>query len=223
MNTLEKILNSLSATPISILDSSISLDSYTPIDLSIHNKEISNIAINDPYICQEYINKETKANNAIVAYGGYLEQRSIYTMNTNFSKAGRNIHIALDFWAPEATKVITPVDGEMHSFKNNATKGDYGPTIILKHTIKGITFYSLYGHLSLESLKGLYIGKKYIKGEELGSLGEIAVNVNYAPHLHFQIIKDIGSYKGDYPGVAANKDIEYYKRNCPNPNLLLKL
>lgn len=223
MNTLEKILNSLYDAPISILDTSISLNKYTPIDLSIHNKEICTIAINDPYICQDYINKVLKANNAIVAYGGYLEQRSIYSMNTNFSGAGRNIHIAVDFWAPVATKVITPIDGKVHSFKNNIAKGDYGPTIILKHINKGVSFYSLYGHLSLESIEGLYIGKKYKKGEVVGTLGEIAINVNYAPHLHFQIIKDIGNYKGDYPGVVANKDLEYYKSNCPNPNLLLKL
>jgi len=41
--------------------------------------------------------------------------------------------------------------------------------------------------------------------------------------LHFQIIKDIKDYKGDYPGVCAAKDLKYYKNNCPNPNLLLKL
>lgn len=152
-----------------------------------------------------------------------MEKRGIYAANSNFSETKRNIHLGIDFWAKAGTKVLTPIDGVVHSFKNNTTKGDYGPTIILEHGFNGGSFYTLYGHLSLASLVTLYIGKEFKQGNELGTLGETAINVNYAPHLHFQIIKDLAGYTGDYPGVCSKKDIEFYTYNCPNPSLLLKL
>jgi hypothetical protein len=54
-------------------------------------------------------------------------------------------------------------------------------------------------------------------------LGDTSVNGDYPPHLHFQIIKDIQGYQGDYPGVSSKKDLDFYRNNCPNPNTLLKL
>ena len=65
--------------------------------------------------------------------------------------------------------------------------------------------------------------KKVEKGENLAQLGNSNENGNYAPHLHFQIIEDIGDYQGDYPGVSDEKNVTFYKNNCPNPNLILGL
>ncbi|CAN0606544.1 unnamed protein product, partial [Ectocarpus sp. 12 AP-2014] len=101
--------------------------------------------------------------------------------------------------------------------------GDYGPTIILEHTLHHITFYTLYGHLSIESLIGLFKGKVFKAGETLAKLGTPDINVNYAPHLHFQIIKDLEGNEADYPGVCALENLQHYKFNCPNPNYLLKI
>ncbi len=131
--------------------------------------------------------------------------------------------MGVDFWAKAGTTVLAPIHGTVHSFQNNAAIGDYGPTIILQHEIQGIRFYSLYGHLSLASLDELHIGKSFRSGDVIGTLGTPDINVNYAPHLHFQLIQDIGEYFGDYPGVCTTKDMEYYKENCPNPLYLLKV
>ncbi|WP_339838493.1 hypothetical protein [uncultured Maribacter sp.] len=60
-------------------------------------------------------------------------------------------------------------------------------------------FYTLYGHLSIDSLDGLFINKQFNAGEILGRLGTPNINVNYAPHLHFQIIRDLQGNMGDYP------------------------
>ena len=86
-----------------------------------------------------------------------------------------------------------------------------------------IKFYTLYGHLSAESLTNLEIGKVFLKGEKIATLGNYPINGDYAPHLHFQIIKNIEEYKGDYPGVCSATTLDYYLNNCPDPNLLLKL
>ncbi|NNE78588.1 MAG: peptidoglycan DD-metalloendopeptidase family protein [Pricia sp.] len=186
---------------------------------------LDNKIISDPTICQRYIDEVINRNNAEVAYGGYLEKRNLYGGYTYFEQEGkhRNIHLGIDFWAKAGTKVLAPMHGVVHSFKNNARKGDYGPTIILQHVLNDFWFHTLYGHLSVESLVDIKIGMKFEKGNELGTLGTSDINVNYAPHLHFQIIVDMEGKKGDYPGVCARKDLEFYRENCPDPNMLLKM
>jgi hypothetical protein len=62
-------------------------------------------------------------------------------------------------------------------------------------------FYTLYGHLSLDSLD-LTLGAVYKKGQQIATLGDSAVNGDYSPHLHFQVIKNMGTKVGDYPGVC---------------------
>ena len=61
------------------------------------------------------------------------------------------------------------------------------------------------------------------KGKKLAALGNSFENGDYAPHLHFQIIKNMENYMGDYPGVCSASDLEFYAENCPDPNLLLKI
>ena len=160
-------------------------------------------------------------------FGGYLEKRDIYNRSEYFNKQSkenqRNIHLGIDLWCDANTAVLAVLEGEIHSFKNNTNHGDYGPTIILKHTVDDRVFYSLYGHLSEDSLKNLNVGDKVSQGEKIAVLGDNSVNGDYAPHLHFQLIIDMEGNLGDYPGVSSTKTLNYYKNNCPDPNLLLKL
>ncbi len=154
-----------------------------------------------------------------------MEQRNLYSGNVNFEsqEERRDIHLGIDFWAPAGTTVIVPLKGTVHSFQNNAIKGDYGPTIIMTHSIGRITFHSLYGHLSLESLQELYVGKGFEQGEPLATLGTPDINVHYAPHLHFQLILDLQGKQGDYPGVCRASELPFYQQNCPNPNILFRM
>jgi murein DD-endopeptidase MepM/ murein hydrolase activator NlpD len=209
--------------PAVVLDTGIPLSAYTPLDLSVTNPELKGINLSDPTACQDYIDGVLAKHKAEVAFGGYLEKRNLYSGNANFAAGAerRDVHLGVDFWAVAGTKVVVPLAGEVHSFKNNAVQGDYGPTIILRHMLEGINFHSLYGHLSVESLEGLYVGKKFEKGEDLATLGTPQVNVNYAPHLHFQLILDIQGKKGDYPGVCKASEQAFYSENCPDPMLLI--
>ncbi|MGY8914802.1 MAG: peptidoglycan DD-metalloendopeptidase family protein [Flavobacteriales bacterium] len=224
LTPLERSLQNYSSAFISILET-FPMDSYTPLDLSIGNTSLDDVDITNAEACQRHVESVLENNRAEVAYGGYLEQRNLYNGNGHFlaSEDKRNIHLGVDFWAKAGTGVRVPIAGKVHSFRNNDTSGDYGPTIILEHKLNGIKFHTLYGHLSVESLNGLFVGKEFDKGQLLASLGTPDINVNYAPHLHFQIIEDIGEYKGDYPGVSTTKDLEFYANNCPNPNFLLKV
>lgn len=222
MKILSEILKSSFTNSVSILDTLIPIHAYCALDLSKENSDLLLLDITDPNICQSYIGNILQVNTAQVAYGGYLEQRNLYSDNSSFSSDGnkRNIHLGIDFWSKAGTKVIAPLNGEVHSFQNNATIGDYGPTIILEHKLQGFIFQTLYGHLSLASLDNLYVGKEFSNGDCLGTLGTVDINVNYAPHLHFQIIIDMEGKKGDYPGVCSLDTLDFYSKNCPNPNLL---
>lgn len=105
----------------------------------------------------------------------------------------------------------------MHSFKDNKGFGNYGPCIILEHNLDHHKLFTLYGHLSRKSLTGLKIGKVVKRNQVFCALGPADENGGYVPHLHFQIIKDIQDYKGDYPGVCSGENLEYFKMNTLNP------
>jgi murein DD-endopeptidase MepM/ murein hydrolase activator NlpD len=229
MNTKEfnQFLNELSLTPISVIDPVISHNKYLPINISEQNTDLLNFNVSSSKEWETYINVYLKKYDKEVAYGGYLEKRNLYDRSDYFKNLAesekRNIHLGTDLWCNNNTKVLAVLDGEIHSFKNNNNYGDYGPTIILKHEKEGQVFYTLYGHLSLVSIENINIGDAVLKGNVIGFLGDASVNGDYAPHLHFQIIRDLEESFGDYPGVSSEENLEFYKLNCPNPNLLLKL
>lgn len=211
---------------VKVIDSSIPNSQYVPLDLSIANTDLSKIDMKNPELFEDYIEKHLEKNNAKVAFGGYNEERNLYNQTHLFNdeqSEERNIHIGMDLWIKAGTTVLAAFDGIVHGFDFNAGNGNYGPTIILKHTIENQTFYTLYGHLSVESIENIEIGTVFKKGQPVATLGDSAVNGGYSPHLHFQIIKSIEDNFSDYPGVCSKKTLDYYLENCPDPNLLLKI
>ena len=222
-----QILAHLNQQSLSVLDTSIEKSDYVKLDLSTQNKLLEQVDVASSEILGTYINNHIKAHHAKVAYGGYLEQREIYRRSTYFNDANpdteRNIHLGLDLWIAAETPIYAPLDGEVHSFKNNTNFGDYGPTIILKHAIAGIEFFTLYGHLSLASIQNVRVGQILKQGTQVATLGDASVNGDYPPHLHFQIINDLQDYKGDYPGVCSAQDLAFYANYCWDPNLFLGL
>lgn len=135
----------------------------------------------------------------------------------------RRLHLGVDIWGPAGTKVMAPLDGILHSFAFNNNDSDYGATIILTHNLDGTPFHTLYGHLSLNSLKNLYEGQKVTKGEVIAEFGMRFENGNWPPHLHFQLIADMQGWKGDYPGVCRFSERMQWLANCPDPNIILKM
>jgi peptidoglycan LD-endopeptidase LytH len=109
----------------------------------------------------------------------------------------------------------------VHSFAFNDHFGDYGATIILSHSLDGVAFYTLYGHLALADLEHLREGAYIVGGTTLGHFGEPHENGHWPPHLHFQVVEHIGLYRGDYPGVCRYSEKDQYLANCPDPDLLL--
>ncbi|MBC2839988.1 peptidoglycan DD-metalloendopeptidase family protein [Robiginitalea sp. SC105] len=199
-----------------ILDIPYSAEGYRRIDLTgqgptDYRKRLSNFFL-EPGV--------------LVGYGGYLERRNLYEGYARFGRAGaplRNMHLGLDLWAPEGTGVLVPLEGTVHSWANHPGAGDYGPVIILEHQGRGGRFFSLYGHLHPESLEHLRPGKSFRPGALLGWLGSEAHNGGYLPHLHFQLIRDLQGYRGDYPGVSDAASLPFFRENCPDPAFFLRL
>jgi len=161
--------------------------------------------------------------------GYYNEPRLIYTAQ-EFSfgpyKASnrRTVHLGVDIFAPAATPVFAPLDGEILAIENRENALDYGGMIILKHkTDCNDVFYSLYGHLDPNFPKQYKVGTKIKKGEQFCVLGDIGVNGGWAPHLHFQVALTINGLENDWPGVADPDDLGFFNAICPNPAAILNL
>ncbi len=173
------------------------------------------------------VNRMMEDAEVVISIGKYSEIRPIYTsdaftVNSNEGPQWRTLHVGLDVFMKADTPVYAPLAGKIHSFNNNAADRDYGPAIILEHTIAtGLTFYTLYGHLSEASLDNLSVGMLIEKGQQIATIGARPINGDWPPHLHFQITLDMLGYQGDFPGVAFPHQQKVWTSLCPNPNLLI--
>ncbi len=236
MNTLlQNILQKNRPDFRSVVNFNSSTEKIVLINLSKSNTQLTEEIYSDTKKFSAYINQLRTNLNASFLIGGYAEVRDMYKRSLLFDeekKYGidissvleqRRLHIGMDIWGDEKTTIFAPLGGVVHSFAFNNNFGDYGATLILQHQLETEVFYTLYGHISLADIEKLHEGKYIGRGETLAHFGSPAENGNWPPHLHFQIISDIRELKGDYPGVCAEKDADFYLKNCPNPDLILNL
>jgi murein DD-endopeptidase MepM/ murein hydrolase activator NlpD len=198
----------------------LSAKNSVALDLSAANLELNLSIYGNASAFQDYI--AGKLGDKI-GFGGYLENRVIYESYENFATASadfRNIHLGMDFWTMAGTPVFAPLEGEVHSFQVNQGAGNYGPTIILYHPDEKI--YSLYGHVSMADLIPIEIGLPIGAGQLLCHLGKPTENGGWPPHLHFQLIRDMQGFHGDYPGVCSQRDLSFYANNCLDPASFLR-
>jgi peptidoglycan LD-endopeptidase LytH len=200
------------------------------VDLSGNNRTLQTIDLADTEALCKYTNELLQ--NAKFGIGGYNELRAVYSrsplFNSNSNEKNsddepRRLHIGVDISGSEGTAIFAPCDGTVHSFAFNNNFGDYGPTIILLHQFDEISFYTLYGHLSLADLQNIHEGDFIKSGQKFAHFGSIEENGRWPPHLHFQIIHNIENYRGDYPGVCKYSEREKYLANCPDPDLILNM
>src|SRR5690242_10167288 len=171
--------------------------------------------------------EQMRVAGARVGIGRYDEARPIYTTDAyrvegNDGPEWRALHVGLDIFQEPGSPVYAPLDGVVHSFADNAAPRDYGPTIIVEHTVAdgALTFYTLYGHLSRDSLDGLRAGMPVARGTEIARIGGVDVNGGWPPLLHFQIVTDPLDKRGDFPGVARPSQRALWLSLSPDPNLI---
>ena len=203
-------------------------DKLLRLDFTLANTNLTDTLINDERLFNNYITQKLKNASALYGIGGYEENRFIYGKSKVFdaTKAGeepRRLHLGVDIWAPAGTPVFAFMGGMIHSFAFNNQPGDYGATLILLHQLDGISFYSLYGHISLKDINNIHAGEYVSRGQRIAHIGTPDENGNWPPHLHFQLIHNIEMKHGDYPGVCAFNEKDKYLHNCPDPDLVLNM
>ncbi len=222
-----------------LLPFNFATDPYLILDFSANNPDLFQLDLTDTAAFTDYVFNRLRDAGAVVGVGGYNEHRVLYGRSSQFNPAReafppdgyaeppgdgpREIHLGLDFWADAGTPVFAPLAGVVHSFGDNAGFGDYGPTIILEHARPEGQLFSLYGHLTRESLNGLSEGKQIEAGELIARIGPYPENGDWPPHLHFQLITDMLGKRGDFPGVCTVADRTRFLAICPNPNQLLNI
>lgn len=202
------------------------------VNFSHKNKELEKIDFENTAELSSYMKQLLAMQQANYGFGGYGELRSVYSRSKLFNKnlgkefkeeEPRRLHIGTDIWAPAGTPVYAPLDGTIHSFAFNDHFGDYGATLILKHNLEDLEFHTLYGHISLQDLEGLQKGSIVKKGDLIAHFGNEKENGYWPPHLHFQLIRDMQGFEGDYPGVCKLSERKFYLENCPDPDFVLDM
>ena len=212
--------------PVIVVD--VTKDKLVSLDFSARNTTITEDILQDTKQFTSWVNSKLATTHARYGIGGYAEHRTVYSSSKVFDsltpgEEPRRLHLGLDIWGKPNSAVMAPLNGIVHSFAFNNRFGDYGSTIILSHYLDGISFYTLYGHLSLNSIKNIQEGDSIEKGDLFAEFGIPAENGSWPPHLHFQIIVDIGEWSGDYPGVCKFSEKEKWLLNSPDPDSILQL
>ena len=173
------------------------------------------------------IHAATRTARAEIAVGRYNEARAVYrspryASSDNPTDERRTIHLGIDLFSDSGTPVYAPFDATVHAFADNAAPLDYGPVVILRHEAgDGLEFFTLFGHLSRQSLSGLQVGQRLSRGQAFARLGAAEENGGWTPHLHFQIILDLLDLSTDFPGVALASQRAVFTSLSPDPNLIL--
>jgi 4-aminobutyrate aminotransferase-like enzyme/Ser/Thr protein kinase RdoA (MazF antagonist) len=202
--------------PIAVIDLSVSSPLLSSDPLQNHESRLT------PRILEAM--SEVGATVGIGRYNEarYLHLAPAFATGNQPTDEYRTVHLGMDLFVPVDTPVYAPLDGNIYAFADNAAPQDYGPVIVLEHkSTEHPTLYTLYGHLSRESLDRLTVGQHIAKGQQLGTVGSSEVNGGWTPHLHFQLITDLLGLSCDFPGVARPGQRNVWLSLCPDPNLIL--
>jgi 4-aminobutyrate aminotransferase-like enzyme/Ser/Thr protein kinase RdoA (MazF antagonist) len=170
---------------------------------------------------------EMKRAGVRIGVGRYDEARPLYASaifgsGNNPAEERRTIHLGIDLFVNPGTALRAPLDGVVHILANNSAPLDYGPLVILRHEAgDGEEFFTLYGHLTRDTLDKLKVGQCVAQGEECVRVGNASENGAWPPHVHFQIILDLLDLGAHFPGVAYASQRSVWTSLSPDPNLLL--
>jgi murein DD-endopeptidase MepM/ murein hydrolase activator NlpD len=194
------------------------------MDLSAVNGRFTEEHFRAPMLFDAAVKAYLTESGADFAYGGYGELREMYAASTVFDGGGeeepRRLHLGVDIWGPAGTAVHTPLEGKVHSQGFLPAAGDYGGVVILRHEWEGEVFHTLYGHLAEADIR-FREGDPVAAGARIGHFGHLHENGRWPPHLHLQLVCDMGGMRGDFPGVCRYSEREFYLQNCPDPMPLL--
>ena len=205
-----------------------------PIDLKSVSPPILDLSPYNPALPVNSTAKDTGVDLATdsmaetgteVAVGRYDEVRLIYTDEAFAASCPteerRTVHLGMDLFVAAQTPVHAPLAGVVHALANRTLSQDYGPVIVLRHEVDDLVFYTLYGHLSCESLQDLELGQSIESGQAFATVGTREVNGDWPTHIHLQVITDLLDLDDAFPGVCRASQRAIWTSFCPDPNLLV--
>ncbi len=198
------------------------------LDLSVGSAELTGRDTDDTEAFSRRVFDRMRADGASLGIGRYLEPRAFYLTEAFEGRAGdprerRTIHLGIDLFDAPGAVVKAPLAGRVTSVRDNDARLDYGPTVILEHEGPEGPFWTLYGHLQRTSVGNLSPGDPVEAGQIIARIGPYPENGDWPPHLHFQIITDLLGFDGEFPGVAAPREMDVWASFSPDPNLVLRL
>lgn len=201
----------------------------TRVDVGIASPLLSSDpACNDEPALTARVTGVMREAGVAVGVGRYGEARGIYGAaafaGATAADERRTVHLGIDLFVPAGTDVRAPLDGEVYLVADNAQPFDYGPLVILRHdACPGEPFFTLYGHLTAESIAHVEPGQRVTAGEAFAAVGPADVNGGSTPHLHLQLIVELLDLGAQYPGVCRASEQSIWRELSPDPNLLLRL
>ena len=130
---------------------------------------------------------------ASLGIGPWGEDRPVYTTKAFVSRMAvgkrRSMHLGLDLFLDAGANVRTPLAGKIIDLYATDLPLDYGHAVLLQHDpAEGVRFYTLWGHLSANTVHARRLGEVLEAGDVIGQLGHNTENGGWAPHLHLQIL-----------------------------------
>lgn len=195
----------------------------TIFDFTESSPDFAQIDVNDVMGFTDRLFALISTGEVPVGIGRYDEDRVLYRHSPLFDgeTEQRSLHLGIDLFAAAGTAVMAPLPAVVHSVADNRGLGDYGPTVILGHTLESTRFWTLYGHLGRHSVHRLEVDSELAAGDSFAEIGDSSENGGWPPHLHFQIVAEVGDHRGDFPGVAPPSERLRWLERCPDPNLIL--
>jgi 4-aminobutyrate aminotransferase-like enzyme/Ser/Thr protein kinase RdoA (MazF antagonist) len=227
---IESWLRARGEAAASVLDADLHTAPSLVFDLSVGSRLLgANPASSETDALTERIFGDMREAGVEVGVGRYDEARGIYL--SGLFGAGslptderRTVHLGIDLFVEPGAVVHTPLEGAVHTLGRNTAPQDYGPLVILRHeTDAGVPFFTLYGHLTVDTLERLVVGQEVAPGQPIARVGAPPTNGGWTPHLHFQLILDLLEEDADFPGVARASQRGVWTALSPDPNVLLRI
>lgn len=220
---------------VGVLETDLRTASLSSLDLSVGSTLLgADPANSDADVLTRKILDKVESDHASVGIGRYDEARLLYRSRlfgggVTPMDERRTVHLGFDVFVEPGTPIRAALDGTVHLLAENTGELDYGPLVILRHEIAAerdqppLEFFTLYGHLTRETLRALKPGQAIASGELLGHVGTIPENGGWPPHLHLQVILDLLDRGAQFPGVARASERSVWTSLSPDPNLLLRI
>ncbi len=172
-----------------------------------------------------YIFERMAEANAAVGIGRFLEKRSLYQTAAYLTAdpgERRDRHLGVDLFLAPGEPVFAPLDGVVEALADNNAPQDFGPTVILRHDAGGPPFWTLYGHLSLDTLEHLTAGQRVAAGDVIGWVGDYPANGDWPPHLHFQVMTSLLGMGTGIHGVGNDSLLDTWRGVFLDPTLMIR-